>query len=244
MELWENQCLGKTSSRFFITEQLTSKSLHTWSSSCCPRISNLSLVPFNFPACIGLRKVSPAWSFKIEIIIIRRNMLNTRDEALTHLKTPGDFVPRAFPLETSSRLPISNGKVLETRLNRRTRVEKKMATKWFWQPLLKHCLEYGNSYVALTFNSNRLLISPFERCSSTDINISLDKIAMRANICRVSPKFSSSGNGAWERMACASWLRSKNGQKVTCWKPNIFKKDLENMLFVVTCNALNPNKQF
>lgn len=52
-------------------------------------------------------------------------MLNTTDEALTHLKTPGDFAPRAFPLETSSRLPISNGKVLETRLNRRTRVEKK-----------------------------------------------------------------------------------------------------------------------
>lgn len=211
----------------FATEQLTSRSLNTWTSSCCPRISKLSPFAFNFPACIGFRKVSPGRSFKIEIIV-KKNYVKHEKQGLTTYQTPGYFVPRAFPWKTSSRLPISNGKALETRLNRRKRVQKQSQRirnvfDQFWgvRKFVKILLIIWRSYLGFTFNSNRLLISPFERCSSTDVNISLDKIAMRASICRVSPKFSSNGNGAWERMACASWLRSRNMQKVNCWESNV-----------------------
>ena len=74
----------------FVTEQLTSKSLNTWSSSCCPRTSNLSPVAFNFPACVGLRKVSPGWSFKIKIII--KHVKYEKPSLTTFQNTRGPFL--------------------------------------------------------------------------------------------------------------------------------------------------------
>ena len=81
---------------FFVTEQLTSRSLNTWSSSCCPRTSNLSPVAFNFPACVGLRKVSPGWSFKIKII--KKYVKHEKPSLTTFQNTRGPFLesPRNF----------------------------------------------------------------------------------------------------------------------------------------------------